>query len=81
MVITHTTADSYPEMDDAVQAYRKATSTVRNRSHEEISALLSGLQLAAAGLVWLPEWRPDAGTGRHDGPGKSLLYAAVARKP
>ncbi|HEY0687557.1 MAG TPA: SAM-dependent methyltransferase [Kribbella sp.] len=81
LVITHTTADSYPEMDDAVQAYRKATSSVRNRSHEEISALLSGLQLAAPGLVWLPQWRPDARTGRHDDPGKSLAYAAVARKP
>jgi hypothetical protein len=81
LVITHATADGYPEMDDAVQVYRKATSAVRNRSHEEISALLSGLQLAAPGLVWLPQWRPDAGAGRHHDPGKSLGYAAVARKP
>jgi hypothetical protein len=81
LVISHTTADSYPEMDEAVQAYRKATTTVRNRSRDEISALLSGLELADPGLVWLPQWRPDADTGLHDDPRTSLAYAAVARKP
>jgi hypothetical protein len=80
LAISHATADSYPQMDDAVQAYRKATTTVHNRSHEEISALLSGLELADPGLVWLPQWRPDTNTGLHDDPGKSLAYAAVARK-
>jgi hypothetical protein len=81
LVISHGTADSYPQLDDAVQTYRKATATVRNRSHEEISALLSGLQLTDPGLVWLPQWRPDTDTDPHNDPGKSLAYAAVARKP
>jgi hypothetical protein len=81
LVISHSTADSYPEMDEAVQAYRKATTRVHNRSREEISALLSGLELADPGLVWLPQWRPDAETGLQDDPRRSLAYAAVARKP
>jgi len=81
LVLSHSTADGFPELEEAVQAYRKATSAVRNRSREEITELLAGLQLADPGLVWLPEWRPDAATGGHDGPRTSLAYAAVARKP
>jgi hypothetical protein len=81
LVISHTSADGYPEMDEAVQAYRNATTTVRNRSREEMSALLSGLQLTDPGLVWLPQWCPDTDTDPHGDPGKSLAYAAVARKP
>jgi hypothetical protein len=81
LVISHGSADSHPEMDEAVRAYRSATGRARPRSHQEISALLSGLELVDPGLVWLPRWRPDGDTGVHDGPGSTLGYAAVARKP
>ncbi|WP_345472690.1 SAM-dependent methyltransferase [Actinoallomurus oryzae] len=81
LVISHATADRYIQMQDAVQVYRNATTTMHNRSRQEISTLLTGLELADPGLVWLPQWRPDADTGLHDNPQKSLCYAAVARKP
>jgi hypothetical protein len=81
LVISHATADSFAEIRDAVQVYRRATSTMHDRDHDEIEALLTGLRLVEPGLVWLPQWRPDADTGLTDDPGRSLCYAAVARKP
>jgi hypothetical protein len=81
LVISHATADSFSQMHDAVQVYRKATTTMHNRGYKEINALLRGLDLVQPGLVWLPQWRPDPDTGLRDDPGKSLCYAAVARKP
>jgi hypothetical protein len=68
-------------MEDAVRVYRGATTTMHHRSREEINALLSGLEVARPGVVWLSQWRPDPDTGLDDAPGRSLCYAAVARKP
>lgn len=81
VVVSHATADSFPEMDEAVQVYRKATESAYNRTRGEVAALLDGLPLVEPGLVWLPQWRPDADTGLVDDPGRSVCYAAVARKP
>jgi S-adenosyl methyltransferase len=81
LVISHGTGDSYAEIYDAVGVYRRATSTAHIRTREEISALFTGLHLVDPGLVWAPKWRPDAETGLQDEPGKSLCYAAIARKP
>jgi hypothetical protein len=80
LVISHVSADHYTQVQDAVGVYRKATASAHARSHEEISAMLAGLPLTEPGLVWLPQWRPDADTPLDD-PEKSLCYAAMARKP
>jgi O-methyltransferase involved in polyketide biosynthesis len=81
LVISHATADVFSQMHDAAKVYRSATTTMHNRGHEELHALLSGFDLVEPGLVWLPQWRPDPDTGLRDDPAKSLCYAAVARKP
>ena len=80
LVISHVSADHYLEVQDAVGVYRKATAAAHARSHEQISAMLTGLSLTEPGLVWLPQWRPDADADLGH-PEKSLGYAAVARKP
>ena len=80
LVISHVSADHYLEVRDAVGVYRRATASAHARSHEQISAMLTGLPLVEPGLVWLPQWRPDADTPL-DNPESSLCYAAVARKP
>ncbi|WP_336213396.1 SAM-dependent methyltransferase [Nonomuraea sp. LPB2021202275-12-8] len=52
------------------------------RARAEVEALLDGLELLEPGLVWVPEWRPDAPGGEcADQPGASGNYAAVARLP
>lgn len=81
LVISHATADSYQELDDAIQAYSTASSSMHNRTRAEIEALFTGLDLVDPGVVWLAQWRPDADTGLADEPGKSLCWCGVARTP
>jgi SAM-dependent methyltransferase len=81
LVIAHATADSFHELDEAIQVYSGATSSMHNRTHAEVEALFTGLDLVDPGVVWLPRWHPDASTGLADDPGKSLCWCGVARKP
>ncbi|HWG01824.1 MAG TPA: SAM-dependent methyltransferase [Trebonia sp.] len=81
LVISHATADSFAELDSAIEIYKSATSTMFNRSRKEVEALFEGLDLVEPGVVWLPQWHPDADTGLADSPGQSLCWCAVARKP
>ncbi len=80
LVISHATADSFRELDDAIQTYSSATSSMHNRSRAEVEALFTGLDLVEPGVVWLPQWHPDADTGLADDPGRSLCWCGVARK-
>ncbi len=80
LVIAHATADSYHELDEAIEIYSGATSSMHNRSRAEVEALFTGLELVEPGVVWLPQWHPDAATGLADDPGKSLCWCGVARK-
>jgi hypothetical protein len=80
LVISHTTADSAREFDEAVRVYDDASSRVRNRTHAEVEALFTGLDLIDPGVVWLPQWHPDPDTGLADDPGRSLIWCGAARK-
>ena len=62
------------------QIYAKATSKLSNRTHAEVAALFEGLELVEPGIVGLPEWRPDPGTGVADKAGESLFWCGLARK-
>jgi S-adenosyl methyltransferase len=81
LVISHATADSFRELDDAIEAYSTASSSMHNRTRAEVEALFTGLDLVEPGVVWLSQWHPDAGTGLADEPGRSLCWCGVARKP
>ena len=85
LVISHATADSFHELDDAIQAYSGASSSMHNRTRAQVEALFTGLELVEPGVVWLPQWHPDAGAGLADGlagePGRSLCWCGTARKP
>jgi SAM-dependent methyltransferase len=80
LVIAHATADSYAEFDEAIKVYSGATSSMHSRTHAEVEAMFAGLELVEPGVVWLPEWHPDADTGLADDPGRSLCWCGVARK-
>jgi len=81
LVISHATADSFRELDDAIQTYTTASSSMHNRTRAEVEALFAGLDLVEPGVVWLSQWHPDADTGLADDPGRSLCWCGVARKP
>jgi trans-aconitate methyltransferase len=80
LVISHATGDSYRELDQAIQVYDSATSSMHNRTRAEVESLFSGLELVEPGVVWLPQWHPDPDTGLADDPGKSLCWCGAARK-
>ncbi len=80
LVVSHATADSFAELDDAIEVYRNATSRMFNRSRAEVGSLFAGLDLVEPGIVWLPQWRPDSGTERLAEPGRSLCWCGVGRK-
>jgi len=80
LVISHATADSFSEFDEAIRVYRRATSTMYNRTRAEVEALFTGYDLIEPGVVWLPQWHPDADASPADDPGRSLGWCGVARK-
>ncbi|HSZ41780.1 MAG TPA: SAM-dependent methyltransferase [Trebonia sp.] len=80
LVMSHATADSFAEFDDAIAVYQKATSSMHNRSRAEVEDLFAGLELLEPGIVWLPEWLPDADDDMTEDPGRSLGWCGVARK-
>lgn len=49
-----------------------------DRSREEILGLLDGFELVPPGLVWAPQWRPDAGDTSAE-PQRSSVLAAVGQ--
>jgi hypothetical protein len=81
LVISHFTADSYPQANDAVLAYKRASVSVRSRTRAEVAALFDEYDLIDPGaVVWSPQWHPDADTGLAADPGRSLAWCGVARK-
>jgi S-adenosyl methyltransferase len=53
----------------------------RMRSRDEITAFFDGLDLVAPGVVFLPEWRPDAPVDYPLDVGGQLLLGGMAVKP
>jgi len=81
VALTHGTADSAPQVRAAARVYDAATTRMFVRSREEVLALVHGLDVVAAGLVWTPEWRPEPGEQALARPSDCYYYALVARKP
>jgi hypothetical protein len=80
LVISHATADSFRQFDEAIQVYQGASSSMHNRTRAQVEALFTGFDLVEPGVVWLPQWHPDPDTGLADEPGKSLCWCGAARK-
>ena len=81
LVLSHATADAFPEWAEATRVYAKATSGLRNRTRAEVEALFEGLELTDPGVTWLHEWHPTAGTAEPGEAGRSVGWCGVARKP
>ncbi len=48
------------EVDLVGSVYRKAGNALHFRSRDQIAGFFDGFDLVPPGLVWLPEWRPEA---------------------
>jgi hypothetical protein len=80
-VLSHVTSDHDPEQAaGALAVYRRSANPIYTRSHNEISAMLDGLDLVPPGLVDATQWHHDHTpelTQRTEHVG---FYAAVARR-
>ena len=81
LVLSHGTADAVPAVRAAAAVFDQATTSAHVRTREQILALADGLDLAEPGIVWLPQWRPDPGSGPPPNPAEAYMYALAARKP
>jgi hypothetical protein len=84
LALTHFT------LDDSSEGLRQALAEVNNRgreqmfprTHEQVSAMFTGFELADPGLVVSPAWRPQGPGDFSDSPGSNALsYAGVAHVP
>ncbi len=81
VAVSHVTLDSSPASAKvAVEVLDLLGIIARPRTRDQVQALLAGFEPVEPGLVWAPQWRPDPSTGLTDDPGRSHIYAAVARK-
>ncbi|MDA2803968.1 SAM-dependent methyltransferase [Nocardiopsis suaedae] len=81
LIVGHPTADVVPErMEELLRVWNEANPhPMRTRSRAEIEDLYDGLELSDPGVVFAPEWRPDAETLFS---GRAIPHlVAVGRKP
>jgi hypothetical protein len=72
------------ETDDAAEVHASYGNTPTPgvlRDRARILELMAGTELVEPGLVWSPQWRPDATGDAEDHPERSITVAAVGRKP
>jgi hypothetical protein len=78
LALSHLASDLHPE--EMSETFNRLSSrmaeTVTLRNHDEVAALLSGLELVEPGVVQASRWRPDPGTT----PGPSQVWLGVGRK-
>jgi hypothetical protein len=65
--------------EQATQQFRRSVTDFSMRTRTEITSLFDGLELLDPGVVYLPEWRPDAGDDIGDAR-RTSTFAGVARK-
>jgi hypothetical protein len=80
LVLTHITDDEISEEVSlrAQAVYRAATARPWPRSRLAVERFFDGLRLVEPGVVDTSEWRPEWPLPH---PGRTLIYAGVARKP
>jgi hypothetical protein len=82
VAIGHPTTDSRPAEAAQVVAMSRQTGTpATGRTRAEIERLFTGLKLLEPGLVWAPQWRPDAPEEVGDQPERSSNYVGVGLVP
>ncbi|HEU5474668.1 MAG TPA: SAM-dependent methyltransferase [Actinophytocola sp.] len=65
----------------AERAYDNTTTPFISRNHAEVMDLMAGTELVEPGLVWVPQWRPEAPGDVGDDPARIGIMGAVGRKP
>jgi len=73
-------SDASPESKANEQVLMQSLGRGQVRTREEITAFFDGLEVLDPGIVFLPEWRPDAALPEPLPAGATLMLVGVARK-
>jgi hypothetical protein len=80
LALTHVSADHRPAaIAAASEALAGTRDEVHPRSHGQVAAMFTGMDLVRPGVVGVARWRPELSTGVN-GADQADIYAGVARK-
>jgi hypothetical protein len=82
LALSHATAGE--QVDRAAEhrsLYQRTATPMTMRNREQVQRFFDGYDLVEPGVVYLPQWRPDAGTTGTDRPERMTGLAGVGRKP
>jgi hypothetical protein len=79
VALTHATGDAEPRAGDVAQLYQQATTQLHTRTHNEVLALVDGMDLVDPGLVWTPLWRPEREDPQLTDPKSCYYYAMITK--
>jgi S-adenosyl methyltransferase len=80
VAISHATPDEVPAVKDVERVFDEATEQAHVRSRGQVARLVAGLDIIEPGLVWPPQWRPDAGEPVPANACEAYYCVVVARK-
>ncbi|OLB76574.1 MAG: hypothetical protein AUI14_18275 [Actinobacteria bacterium 13_2_20CM_2_71_6] len=82
LVVAHGTDDSRPvEVEELRRLSEKTATPMTLRTHAEVAPFFAGFELVEPGLVWAPQWHPDAADDIGEHPERSSNLVGVGRKP
>lgn len=81
LAISHGTDDDLPEVTALGDLYKNSTNPAMLRTKQQVTALLAGFEPVEPGIVFTPQWRPEAPEDVGDDPQRSVAYAGVGYKP
>jgi SAM-dependent methyltransferase len=81
LVICHACRDEQPSLATSFETVynNRVSARLNMRSRDEITRLCDGFTLLEPGLVWIPQWRPDAPEDVPEDPSKYWALVGVAR--
>jgi hypothetical protein len=80
LVLSHIAAEDTDEQSQARNLYQKDAVPILGRTRDQLGAFLTGTEIIEPGVVWTPQWHPEAYDDVAE-PERSKGYAAVGRKP
>ncbi|MCT2582514.1 SAM-dependent methyltransferase [Actinophytocola gossypii] len=80
LVISHIAAEDSEEQSQARNLYQKDAVPIVGRTRAELAGFFAGMELVEPGVVWTPEWHPEASDVVVE-PQLSRGLVAVGRKP
>ncbi|HEX6470842.1 MAG TPA: SAM-dependent methyltransferase [Streptosporangiaceae bacterium] len=82
LAISHATAEPRPREGSMVAAvYRQASAPLNPRVRAEVQRFFTGLELVDPGVVYAPQWRPEAAAGHIQDPATAHMLVGVGHKP